>query len=60
MHVDDNNVPHNLPTCQSLTGGQPAAADPMCYDATSLVITKSSKTISVSGFGLENGNIIFG
>ena len=48
-----------LPTCQSL-GGAPTSAEPMCYDATTLVITKSSKTISVSGLGLANGNITFG
>ena len=59
VHVDAHNVSHNLPTCQSL-GGAPTAAEPMCYDADSLVITKSSKTISVSGLGLENGNIAFG
>jgi len=59
VHIDDNNVSHNLPTCQSLVGGL-TADDPMCYDADSLVITKSSKTISVGGKGIENGNIIFG
>ena len=59
VHIDDNNVSHNLPTCQSL-GGAPTVDEPMCYDADSLVITKSSKTIAVSGLGLENGNIIFG
>ncbi|MFL5937899.1 MAG: hypothetical protein ACJ76U_13790 [Gaiellaceae bacterium] len=59
VHVDAANVSHNLPTCQSL-GGAPTSVEPMCYDADSLVITKSSKTIAVSGLGLENGNIAFG
>jgi len=59
VHIDDNVVSHNLPTCESL-GGAPTAVEPMCYVASSLVITKSTKTISVSGLGLENGKIGFG
>ena len=56
VHIDNNNVSHNVPSCASIGG--PTAGDPLCWDT--LTQVRSKKIASATGRGLENGKIGFG
>jgi hypothetical protein len=57
VHVDDNAVPDDVPSCASVGGG-PSVAEPICWDV--LKQLANQKIAFASGRGLENGEFGFG
>jgi hypothetical protein len=62
LHVDDNGVPQQVPSCASLVTvsnptGDPTAAAPLCYDH--LTQDKPNKLLHADGRGIENGGLIW-
>ena len=60
VHVDDNNVAQQVPSCASLVTvtnptGNPTAAAPLCYDH--LTQDKPNKLLHADGRGIENGGL---
>jgi hypothetical protein len=60
LHVDDNNVTQQVPSCASLVTvtnptGNPTAAAPLCYDT--LTQDKPNKLLHADGRGIENGGL---
>jgi hypothetical protein len=62
IHVDDNGVSQQVPSCASLVtpsnlAGNPTAAAPLCYDH--LTQDKPNKLLHADGRGIENGGLIW-
>jgi hypothetical protein len=60
LHVDDNGVSQQVPSCASLVTvtnptGNPTAAAPLCYDH--LTQDKPNKLLHADGRGIENGGL---
>jgi hypothetical protein len=61
LHVDDNGVSQQVPSCASLIvpltnpAGNPTAANPLCYDH--LTQDKPNKLLHADGRGIENGGL---
>lgn len=58
VHVDDNNVATDVPSCASI-GGAPTLAQPLCWNTLDQ-IKGNTKLIIATGLGLENGQFGFG
>lgn len=59
VHVDDNNVAGDVPSCASIIGGAPTLGQPLCWD-TLVQIKGNTKIVMATGRGLENGQFGFG
>jgi hypothetical protein len=60
VHVNDNNVSENVPSCASIIPEQaPTLGQPLCWDTLNQQ-NGNNKIVTATGRGLENGQFGFG
>jgi hypothetical protein len=61
VHVDDNNVPHDVPSCASIVPEQaPTLAQPFCWSTLNQQHGNNRMIVTSTGKGLGNGGVGFG